>query len=97
MINAKYLMISLLAMPILFAISSMLIPGAEIIIIFCAIGTIIIACLSYFAAWCVFSAHASFTTNNWLMLDALSAYHLTAELPPQESSKKWLKRRQGKW
>lgn len=73
--TGSHLIIALLILPVVLAVAGIFFASAESAIIFCAIGTIATAILSAPAIFHVFATHTPLNAGDWLIMDALSAYH----------------------
>ena len=78
--NSEWLLPLLVALPVLLAGASLLLPSARAVVRFCAAGTLGTAAFAAVAAWRAFHDGPLFAAGRWLMLDALSAYHLAVML-----------------
>ncbi|MFA6108042.1 MAG: proton-conducting transporter membrane subunit [Candidatus Latescibacterota bacterium] len=75
-----WLLPALVALPAACAGVSLRLRSARLAIWFCAAGTLTVAGLAATAVWVVYAAGPRFAAGGWLMLDALSAYHLAVML-----------------
>jgi len=72
----EWILPMLVLLPALFAGASLLLPTARAVLRFCAAGTLAVAAVAAVGISAVFRSGPVFAAGNWLMLDALSAYHL---------------------
>lgn len=72
----EYIIVLLLAMPVVLALASMTLASARAVIFFCAVGTSIVTLLAWTVSWLVFTGKGPVAAGPWFMLDPLSAYHL---------------------
>ncbi|MDD4871984.1 MAG: proton-conducting transporter membrane subunit [Kiritimatiellae bacterium] len=74
-INAGLLLPLLFALPVLSAGVCQLLKSALVILRFCVVGVVLVSALVFVAVVMVFRNGMILAAGNWLMLDALSAYH----------------------
>lgn len=74
--NNGFLLPMLVFLPVLCAGVSITLHSARAVLRFCAAGTLVVSALAGVAAWSVFRYGPALSLRGWLLLDALSAYHM---------------------